>query len=687
MATAPRQIVPRRQIVPLHKPAEQADIAGLAPLAHLTYHNGSLLTAAQVVTIFWGNYWKDQSGLINQLNAFFDFILTSSLIDLLAEYNVPGQTIGHGSRIPIPTAPITATEPGGGSGQVSDVQIQQALQGWIANGTIPPKTSNTLYFVYLPPEVVSTFGTVNSCQQICGYHSHINGIFYAVVPFVKCNGCMSGSTNRQPFDSLTKVSSHELCEAITDPAGDGWYDDTSGNEIGDICSLAVQQLGPYIIQREWSNQANSCVLAPPNPVQITASATNSQGDLHILAIDQTKALSQTILTANGTWSFAFGDVQSQTSKVGPNIGPTQYVACANAAPSKSPLPTPEDLHILAIDQNGGLWHTIRVTIAGIETWPFAFGDVQLQTRKVSPNDGIGPTPYVACATNAKGDLHILAIDQNSGLWHTIRTADGAWPFAFGDVQSQTRKVGPNAGIGPTPNVTCAANAKGDLHILAIDQNGGLWHTVRMADGTWPSAFLDVQSQTRKVGPNDGIGPTPYVACAANATGDLHILAIDQNGGLWHTIRTADGTWPFAFADMQSQTRKVGPNDGIGPTPYVACSADAQGDLHILAIDQNSGLWHTMRMADGTWPFAFVRVNPSPYTPIPIPTIVPNVVDLFTSNAKKQLAAAGLRGAFKLPISGLPKGQDGVVETQKPQGSTIAVVNSIVECVVRGGQPV
>ena len=213
-----------------------------------------------IFTIFWGAAWEEpaQSGLVPQLNQFFDFILTSSLIDLLAEYSVPGQAIGHGSRIN--TRTITASEPGGGSGQISDAQIQHALQGWIADGTIPQATGNMLYFVYLPPEVTSILGGHQSCQPggFCGYHNQINGtIFYAVEPFIACPGCTFGRV----LDSLTKVSSHELCEAITDPALNGWFDDT-GNEIGDICNRTVQQLGVYTIQLEWSNQANECRLAP-----------------------------------------------------------------------------------------------------------------------------------------------------------------------------------------------------------------------------------------------------------------------------------------------------------------------------------------------------------------------------------------------------------------------------------------
>src|SRR5581483_3849300 len=154
---------------------------------------GPLLTAVEVVTIFWGGAWAQppQSGLIPQLNRFFDFILASSLIDLLGEYSVPGKAIGHGKRIG--TSTIITSEPGGGSGQVSDAQIQQALQGWIASGTIPQTTSNTLYFVYLPPGVTCVLGSDQSCQIFCGYHSHINGtIFYAVEPFITCDGCSFG---------------------------------------------------------------------------------------------------------------------------------------------------------------------------------------------------------------------------------------------------------------------------------------------------------------------------------------------------------------------------------------------------------------------------------------------------------------------------------------------------------------
>jgi len=61
------------------------------------------------------------------------------------------------------------------------------------------------------------------------------------------------------FDALTSTSSHELCEAITDPIpGLGWYDDTNG-EIGDICAWQTKKAGAYTVQLEWSNKAGGCV--------------------------------------------------------------------------------------------------------------------------------------------------------------------------------------------------------------------------------------------------------------------------------------------------------------------------------------------------------------------------------------------------------------------------------------------
>src|SRR5487761_486460 len=195
------------RIVPLRADGLLAPAPTAAP--SLTYRGGPLLTAVQIFTFFWGDGWQGQpqAGLMAQIVAFFDYVVTSPLIDQLGEYGVAGSKIGHGANL-------------GGS---------------------------------------------SSCSTFCGYHSDINGqIFYAVMPYPDCTGCTGSLT---VLDALTSTTSHELCEAITDPVpGQGWYDDTNG-EIGDICAWQTKKLGAYTVQLEWSNQAGRCIRPWPRRVR------------------------------------------------------------------------------------------------------------------------------------------------------------------------------------------------------------------------------------------------------------------------------------------------------------------------------------------------------------------------------------------------------------------------------------
>lgn len=244
----------RVRIVPLATPEVHKRAAAAVQSANLVYNNGPLIAEAQVFTIFWGSGWQQASSadLIPEINAFFDEILTSSLIDQLSEYSVGEYQIGHGQRI----GSVTLANPDV-SGTVDDSGIQQMIQQQISAGTLPAANSNLLYFVFLPSGVTVTQGGSASCQVFCGYHDAIsNNIFYAVMPFPDCSGCAS---NLPSFDALTVTASHELCEAITDPIpGEGWYDNQNG-EIGDICAWQTKTVGQYTVQKEWSNQAGNCV--------------------------------------------------------------------------------------------------------------------------------------------------------------------------------------------------------------------------------------------------------------------------------------------------------------------------------------------------------------------------------------------------------------------------------------------
>src|ERR1700738_5339193 len=92
----PKQIVPPADFI-----AHAVSPIPNAPAPVLTNHGGTVLQSVQVVPIYWGAAWATgpNATLPGQLDAFFDLIVTSSVIDLLGEYSLPGKPIQHGSRL------------------------------------------------------------------------------------------------------------------------------------------------------------------------------------------------------------------------------------------------------------------------------------------------------------------------------------------------------------------------------------------------------------------------------------------------------------------------------------------------------------------------------------------------------------------------------------------------------------
>lgn len=237
----------------------EGDVPSPPKNAHLAYAGGALIQNASVYTIFWGSGWSgkaDMQTLMGEINQFFTDILVSPLIDQLSEYNVAGQyTIGHGNLAG--TTVITAGAPASG-GTIDDAAIQKTLQGWVNGNQVPAVTPNMLYFIYFDQGVTVTMEGGSSCSDFCGYHDAIsNNIYYAVMPYPSCDGCIAGLST---IDAITGTSSHELCEAITDPVPpNGWYDQTNNMEIGDICAWTFKTVAGHNVQLEWSNQAGKCL--------------------------------------------------------------------------------------------------------------------------------------------------------------------------------------------------------------------------------------------------------------------------------------------------------------------------------------------------------------------------------------------------------------------------------------------
>lgn len=272
--------------------------------AKLTFRGGPLLTSVKLVGVF-----VDDFPYKAEMSAYLDWLATSDVLGELSEYNTGlGEHTGDaqlslgGSTPPPPPPPVPGPPPppkphrcppgcqaikhrhhkrGGvdgvglqqnltllrekglaasGTKVVQDADLQKLLEVSLRGGLLPPADDQTVYVMFLPDGVTVDLGSDASCQTFCGYHdsfSYSGGrVFYAVLPYPSCSGCTGG---KAPFDALTGTTSHEVCEAITDPIpGMGWYDDANG-EVGDICAWQFRQDGKYSVQLEWSNQHNACV--------------------------------------------------------------------------------------------------------------------------------------------------------------------------------------------------------------------------------------------------------------------------------------------------------------------------------------------------------------------------------------------------------------------------------------------
>jgi hypothetical protein len=234
---------------------------------NVTYRGGPLLQHVKVSTLFWGSAFKGSPDP-DYLSGFFTALFADGrYMANLAQYSAGGYTIGNGEF------DTSTTDDQDLPSQVTDDQIQAEIGAQIAAGHLPQPDADTLYVVVVPgtEPVLDPSGAV-STRHFSAYHyySGSGGFAYAVV---------IDQTQAQ----LTKSSSHELAEAVTDPEVDrqstlGWYDNRNG-EIGDIPNalyaagriarsqwldvLVASDGTQYVVQTEWSNKDNAPVAFAP----------------------------------------------------------------------------------------------------------------------------------------------------------------------------------------------------------------------------------------------------------------------------------------------------------------------------------------------------------------------------------------------------------------------------------------
>jgi hypothetical protein len=245
----------------------------------VSFFGGNLLPQVQAQALFLGNEFSSAPANTETatLDAFLKDVTGGPYLQALAR---AGYNVGPGSAVAGAVDPTSLTV----GSTISDAFIRARLQADVTSGLLRAPNANTLYVVYVEPDVAVNlgFGQGTTQQGILGYHTAFVGangapIRYAVV--VSPGGAARNSVLPEAttaLDQLTAVTSHELAEAVTDPDINsnvnngrlGWFDPQRG-EIGDVEEnnpSAFVRLNGHLVQEvaDRNDQLLSIFPAPPS---------------------------------------------------------------------------------------------------------------------------------------------------------------------------------------------------------------------------------------------------------------------------------------------------------------------------------------------------------------------------------------------------------------------------------------
>jgi hypothetical protein len=197
-----------------------------------------------------------------------------------------------------------------------------------------------------------------------------------------------------------------------------------------------------------------------------------------------------------------------------------------------------------------------------------------------------------------GDLHVVAANVRGGLYHAVRFNDGSWT-PWGDVKAQVGDYGSFMRVG-----ICFDTVNRIFHIVGI-ANGRLWMTERYADGSWDGGMWDADSDSH-------VGPFYDADCAyAGSTG--HLVALGQPqapypaspypGNLYHRI-IYGGELGHVYGDPGSfssiDATVVGSTLEVSGTRL---GDGGDGALWATSRDPSTGVWSSFqKLASPSGPF-------------------------------------------------------------------------------------
>jgi hypothetical protein len=203
---------------------------------------------AAVTPIFWGSSWSDTNDTVTGIDTFYSGVGGTAYADTNKEYT--GSTGQVNTTVSSSTHLLYSSPAPNGAPSTSQVLAVVAAK-------ITNPTTNGYYPVYSDQPrghagycAWHSWGTIGSTLVQFAFFFNLDGD----------PGCDPGAPyagHSEGLAALGNVSGHELSEALTDPHGDGWYDN-SGAENADKCAWTFGDLvqlkgSQWKIQGNWSN--------------------------------------------------------------------------------------------------------------------------------------------------------------------------------------------------------------------------------------------------------------------------------------------------------------------------------------------------------------------------------------------------------------------------------------------------
>jgi hypothetical protein len=284
----------------------------------VSFLGGNVLPHVQAQALFLGSAFASApaSAETPALNGFLRDVTSGPYMQALAS---AGYNVGPGSAVSGTIDPASLAV----GSTISDAFIRARLQADVGSGLLQAPNANTLYIVYVQPNVAVNLGAGQGTTQqgILGYHTAFVGangapIRYAVV--VNPGGAAGNSVLPEAataIDQLTAVTTHELAEAVTDPDVNsnvnngrlGWVDLQRGEEIGDIEEnnpSAFVRLNGALVQEVADRNDQLLSIAPPT--NLIGTTTTLQGRVNPRAPFAPPTVTFTVIINPATGTVAPG---------------------------------------------------------------------------------------------------------------------------------------------------------------------------------------------------------------------------------------------------------------------------------------------------------------------------------------------------------------------------------------------